>query len=123
VRLCRIGNIAAIVPEKCRLTLKIYADSRPQLVLLKSDEKIALLVVTERILRLLQRIAEELERVGKLTNSCEVDMEEFIYKALLTYAAMRLGYIDPVTNPESRSAIMQVLEEAARIAEIRLARG
>jgi len=121
VKLLRLGGIAAIELEKRKAVLKICS-GKPQMIALQSDTNIAILVESERLLRLLTRIAEELEKLSKLSENTEVDLEELLYKALLIYAAVRLGYIDTVVSPENRLAIRQILEEAAKIAEIKLAK-
>jgi len=119
VRLVRLRGLAAVETEKRKLVLKIY-DKKPQLLVLESDQEIALLAVPARVVKLILRVVEELEKLQRLSNGQEEDVAELLYRAVLTYAAVRLGYVDSVASPENRIALRHVLEEAARIAEIRL---
>ena len=119
MRLVRLRGLAAVETEKRKLVLKIY-DKKPQLLVLESDQEIALLAVPARVVKLILRVVEELEKLQRLSNGQEEDVAELLYRAVLTYAAVRLGYVDSVASPENRIALRHVLEEAARIAEIRL---
>jgi len=120
VKVSQYNNAIIIRVGKQKFSIKVICGSAKELITVRGCEEPAILILPRRVVDLLERIYQQYEEIRKVSNTQSLDLSEFLYRAVLIASALLFGYVDAAVGEDRRFEIRKVLEEAAKIAEVKL---